>query len=165
MALLRHWAYTLCLAAVLLSVLQGILPVKNMSAVIKLVAGIYILLLLLTPVQAYSVGSNILDVETGSGTTDTIDLTQAVRQQTEKLLSDKIVQALQLEGITDVTVEVDSSINSANQLELNLVTIRCDQILDFETVEQALRNTLEYLPPYEVMNTDGTKNGTDHNEN
>lgn len=160
MEAVSQWAYTLCMGAILMAVLQGILPVKSMSAVIKLVLSLYILLLLLSPVeQAGTQWDGLTDYALPDESTVQVDPTDAVLRQTEQQLEDLMKTQLATDGLSADDVVVSCS-QQGGQVDVERVTLYLPGEPDPVRVEASLRQALGYLPPYEILQTDGTTNET-----
>lgn len=158
MGAIREWAYTLCIASVLLGVLQGILPVKNLSSVIKLVLSLYILLLLMAPAGSYAQQGFALVLEPVSqAETPDIDLTQAVARQTEAILDANLTRALAAAKIATQNVEVSGQITDGEFI-IQKVLVRTQTQPDTTTLEQIFIGSLGCVPDYDVLVTDGIKN-------
>lgn len=163
MDLLRHWAYTLCLAAILLAVLQGILPVKNLSAVIKMVLSLYILLMLLAPItdktsfrraQVPDFSSNIVLPE--------VDVTNAVQSETEHRLEQTVLAGLKEVGFGIEEVVVQSTISEENEFIITKVVLYfAGSPPAAGEIEKSLQTSLGCLPSYEVLQIDGTANSAE----
>lgn len=155
MTAIRGWAYTLCIASVLLGVLQGILPVKNLSSVIKLVLSLYILLLLMAPAQSYAQQGFQLSWDLNlQDETQSIDLTQAIARQTESILQQNILQQMTQAGVPPQSVSVYGQIESG-EFFVNKVVLRFFGQPQTQTVEDLLAECLGSVPEYEIIVTDG----------
>lgn len=158
MSEIRAWAYTLCMASVLLGVLRGILPVKSTSAVIKLVFGLYILLLLLTPAQTYVQRGFSFVFDLPKTQDVTIDLTDAVVQQTQKLLQDALTEAFLAAGYPLSEAKVSGKVQDGS-FSVEQVMLYSENTIDTNTAQQLLQQTLGCVPTYQIILTGGKKNG------
>lgn len=149
----RQWAYTACIAALLLSVLHGLLPVKDLSGVIKLVLSLYIILLLLDPSRiAQFQWKNDWDEPKQQQTTQQLDVTQTILQQAEERLEEQIKAQFALDGLTVNDVVVFCS-EQEQSVVLERVVCYLPQEGQDEQIEQSLVQLLGYLPPCEVLYT------------
>ncbi len=141
---LRYWVLRLCCGAVLYGVLENLLPRQGVFPVIKTVVVLYIVLLLLSPVQEQLWEQPLLQPaqqvllpaeETGK---------ESIRQKTADVLQQRLEQALaaqgggaqllsvQLRGEGDCIESVGLRLRADDQVDKAAVQKLCDSLLGVE---------------------------------
>lgn len=123
---LKSWALSVCICCILLSFLEASLPAKKTAHVIKLVTGLYILIILATPFLSFLQKLPELEVQPfGEASVSQIDTSASVLASAEKNLEAAITQELKKEGVepkevlATLTYKTDTEL-SAQKVEVLL---------------------------------------------
>ena len=143
MELIRQWALTLCICAIITSILQGILPEKGAFSGIKLVLTLYILITLLSPLKSFSISQIDLRVDTPEVAVLQQDTEQVILNRAQNQLSEKVKKALESEGVEAISVDLTLKLQQDGGVVVDAVEILVAQkTQDSEKVRRTVTETL-----------------------
>ena len=155
MEIINNWAYTLCIGAVLLTLIQGILPVKNFNSVIKLVFALYILLMLMSPIGGQDFEINIKDIPSTSNSQE-VDIDGLILKQAEQNIKNELKTILEDEGVIAEQINMTTKIDDNGEIEVEKISFGfIKELPDTIIIESVLNESFEYLPAYEVFKVNG----------
>ncbi len=146
---LRYWVLRLCCGAVLYGVLENLLPRQGVFPVIKMVTVLYIILLLLSPVQGQLWQHPLLPQpaqQVALPAEETVK--ETVRQKTADVLQQRLEQALaaQGKGARLASVQLCGEGDCIGSVRLRL---RADGTVDKAAVEKLCDSLLGVEGAYE----------------
>lgn len=153
MELIRKWVLVLCVSAVLVSVLQSVLPEKGSFSVIKLVLSLYILITLISPVREFSAADLSLSLEQPQPAYVQADLTESILGQAGRQLEATVTRGLEAAGFEPGEVSVELALNESGEAVLASVTVVCNG--DAETIRETVDSALGCEAPLVLSARDG----------
>ena len=155
MEIINNWAYTLCIGAVLLTLIQGILPVKNFNSVIKLVFALYILLMLMSPIGAQEFEINFKDIPTNANLQE-VDIDGLILKQAEENIKNELNTVLEDKGVLPEEINLTIKIDDKGELKPEKISFGfINELPETIIIESILNASFGYLPEYEVFKING----------
>ena len=137
---LKSWALSVCICCILLSFLEASLPAKKTAHVIKLVTGLYILIILAAPLLSFLQKLPGIDFSPPSdAAVSQIDTSAPVLAAAEQNLNAAVAAELQKEGIEPSEVLAALVYESDGALSAKQITVRLSKGQDVQKAKRVLR--------------------------
>lgn len=160
MELIRQWAPTFCISAIMTSILKGVLPEKGAFSGIKLVLTLYILITLLSPLKSFSISQIDLQIETQPVILSQQNTDQAILNQAQERLEEIVLQALEREGISVTAVQLTLMLQQDNNVKVDTVRVTLAQgQQDIPKIEQVISDVLGCSVQVDIVTGNGMDEG------
>ncbi len=156
---IRQWALTLCIGAIMTSILQGILPEKGAFSGIKLVLTLYILITLLSPLKSFSAAQIELQLDAQPVELPQQNTEQVILGRAQDQLEAVLQEALSAEGIAAESVDLTLTLQQEGGVTADAVEVRVTGEQDSEKIEQTVADALGCSVPVTVTAADGMDEG------
>ncbi|MDD3429852.1 MAG: stage III sporulation protein AF, partial [Oscillospiraceae bacterium] len=127
MTAIKHWALIVCTGCIAISVIQSLLPRKNTFSVIKLMLTLYILVIVISPIQnisSLSADHFSFDLATDYSVDYDTGQTQAlILNQTAENLSKTLKDALAEKGYENLTIQLQLEQDVGNNVQVTTVYV------------------------------------------
>lgn len=153
MAQLKSWALTVCLSCILLAFLEAGMPAKKTARVIKLVTGLYILIILSAPLTGF-----LQSIPAFSATWQNADsqeelpTQEAVLRAAEDSLAQTLQEELAQEGIETMETAVTLGFDARGEIAAQRIVVH---LADRAQADAARQTTKTLFGTDEVLEISG----------
>ena len=141
MAELKNWALTVCISCILLSFLEAGMPAKKTGRVIKLVTGLYILIILAAPLSSFLKAlPHFSAAAQSTEPMQELSTQEAVLHAAEESLAQTLKEELAKEGIDAPVTAVRLGFDPQEEIVAQQVVVRLADSSQAEAAERTAKS-------------------------